>query len=276
LTTDELISVQEEINKKIKNPYSKISIPRAFNIKISSIRDIKKFLAFRYDDIPYRFIIISDAHLMNEEAQNALLKSLEEPPQGVIFILTTFSPSLLRETIRSRCWTINFLPLSNLEMENLLVQYFDVDQKLAKRIAPFSSGSVKNAMDLLENNFEQLLEKTIFILRYSLGRKYHSALDEFTPYLKESNTDSIKLILQLIVIWLNDFQKYRLGNKEFFFIDYIETIEKFYKRFPDLNINETVYRLDRLASIMKNNININVIVLNIVFELSNLIAKKSA
>ncbi len=275
LSAEDLAVVHEEIHKKTQNPYYKISLPRATNIKISSIREIKKFLTFDYEDIAYRIIIISDAHLMNEASQNALLKSLEEPPPGVIFILVTPLPSALRETIRSRCWNINFQPLSDKDTENVLVEYFDTSNQLAGKIAPFAGGSVKAALDLIDNDFERLLEKTIFILRYSFGRKYHSALEEFAPFIKDNNSGSVKLILQLIVIWLNDFQKFGFGNKDFYFADYAETLEKFHKRFPNLDVGETVYKLDRLASLFKNNINLNLVILNIIFELSILVSKKN-
>lgn len=273
LNSEDLSAVQEEINKKSQNPYYRISVPRAANIKISSIRDIKKFLAFEYDDISYRFIVISEANLMNEESQNALLKSLEEPPAGVIFILTTSVPSVLRETIRSRCWTINFQPLTNADTAEILRNYFEIDETLAKNIAPFAGGSVKNALNLIDNDFEKLLEKTIFILRYSFGRKYHSALEEFTSVMKENNTASLKLLIQLIIVWLNDFQKYKIGSREFYFTEYSETLEKFHKRFPDLDVSETVFKLDRLSSVIKNNINLNLIILNIIFELSILVLR---
>ena len=61
---------------------------------------------------------------MNTEAQNALLKNLEEPPEGVIFILCTSSPEKLRETIRSRCWRINFQPLDDNQLYEILVEKF--------------------------------------------------------------------------------------------------------------------------------------------------------
>ena len=83
LSADDLDLIKEELQKKIENPYYKIIIPKANKIKISSIRDIKKFLSLNYSDIQYRTVLISDAHLMNDEAQNALLKNLEEPPEEI-------------------------------------------------------------------------------------------------------------------------------------------------------------------------------------------------
>ena len=268
LSSDEFQSIQDELNKKIQNPYHKISIPRAFNIKISSVRDIKKFLSLDYSDILYRFIIISDAHLMNEEAQNALLKSLEEPPEGVIFILTTPYPSLLRETIISRCWNINFQPLNNFDVKEILVKYYHIENYIAEKIAPFTGGSITNALRLIEHDFESLLERTIFILRYSFGKKYYSALNEFSSYLSDNDSETIRLLINMIIIWLNDIQKYHLGFNNFYFTGYVDTLEKFSKRFPDVDLNRIVAKLEQLSANIQNNINLNLLVLNLVFELS--------
>jgi len=207
---------------------------------------------------------------MNEEAQNALLKSLEEPPEGVIFILTTPYLNNLRETIRSRCWIINFQPLSNNDLTKILISNFNIEKKLAEKISPFSGGSISNALKLLENDFEELLEKTILVLRYSFGRKYHSALNELYGFLSENNSESIKLIISMIIVWLNDFQKFRLDNGNIYFADYIETIQKFNNRFSYVNLDGIISKLEKFSTIIQNNVNINIIILNIVYELSNL------
>ena len=267
--------IHEELNKKIENLYYKIKIPKAQNIKINSIRDIKKFLSLNYTDIQYRFVLISDAHLMNEPAQNALLKNLEEPPPGVIFILITPFPSLLRETIRSRCWAINFRPLKDQEIKDVLINFFNIDKEQAESASPFSSGSVSTALALLERDFYLLKEKTIFILRYSFGRKYHSALMEFSQFISAGDPDPVKLLIQMIIMWLNDVQKYRYQkDKTFFFKDYRETLEKFNFRFPDLELNEIVSQLDDLISFFRNNVNLNTIILSLIFKLASLTSPK--
>ena len=65
---------------------------------------------------------------MNEESQNALLKNLEEPPDGVIIILCTSSPEKLRETIRSRCWKVNFRPLPSQIVKEILINKFCISE----------------------------------------------------------------------------------------------------------------------------------------------------
>jgi DNA polymerase III subunit delta' len=270
LSQDDIQLIQEELNKKISNPFYKIKLPKTQNIKISSIRDIKKFLSLNYDDIKYRVILISDAHLMNEATQNALLKNLEEPPSGVIFILITPYPALLRETIRSRCWVVNFYPLSNNEIKEVLINYYSIENSLAESVAPFAGGSVASALTSIDNDFDLLKEKTILILRYSFGRKYHSALNEFSSIISDGNSETIKILIQMIITWLNDVQKFKYGEDNFFFKDYKETLEKFNNRFPYIELNEIVTELDNLTAVFKNNVNLNTVILALIFKLASL------
>ena len=270
LTEDEIQTIQEEIKKKSENPYYKITIPKANVIKVNSIRDIKLFLSLNFSDVKYRLIIISDAHLMNETAQNSLLKSLEEPPEGIIFILTTPFPGQLRETIRSRCWEVNFAPLNNSQIRNILIKYFEINDDLASQIAPFSNGSVQNALKLYENDFEDLIEKTISFLRYSFGHKFNSAYSHISPYLSEKNSESFKFLIQLTIIWFNDLQKYRIGNDDIYFITQKDTLVKFNAKFPNVPLVNIVKELDNLHNSIDRNVNLNTIALNMILIVATL------
>jgi DNA polymerase III subunit delta' len=274
LSVDDIESIRNEFEKKSVNSFYKMEISRANLIKINSIREIKKFLSLNYDDIKYRVIIISQAHLMNEEAQNALLKNLEEPPDGVIFILCTSFPEKLRETIRSRCWSIHFQPLNDFDLFYILTEHFKIDKNLAKEVTPFANGSVQEAKLLLDNDFEELREKTIRILRNAFARRYQSTYLEFEDALSESDQIKIKLLIKMILIWLNDLQKFRLNKIDnLFFTKHKDTLEKFNTKFPDIEIRDVADKLDRISSYLKNNINLNVAVSNTIFQLSSLIVR---
>jgi DNA polymerase III subunit delta' len=272
LSSEEIQVIQEQLELKKNNPYHQIEIPKANFIKISSIRDIRKFLTYDYDDIPYRFIILSDTHLMNEESQNALLKNLEEPPPGIIFILLTPYPEMLRETIRSRCWRINFQPLSQTDVAEILSKYYLTDPHKAEITSQFSNGSVSFALKLIDNDFETLLEKTISILRYSFARKINSAHQEIFTIIDEDDPELFRLVIQLIITWLNDVLKYRTGLDNLVFKKHSETIEKFNKKFPDADILTAATRLEYLVSLMRNNVNLNIISLNCIHTLSDLVS----
>lgn len=274
LTEDEIELIQDELSKKSLNHFYKIQIPKANNIKINSIRDINHFLSLSYDKSVKRVVIISDAHLMNDAAQNALLKNLEEPPANIIFILVTHYPERLRETIRSRCWIINFNPLSNSDVEKILVDNFNIDTALAEKVSVFSNGSVSNALKLINYGVDEMKEKAIKILRYSFGKKFHSAYSEFEDISKESDNEYFSLIISLLIQWLNDFIKFRSDSGNILFSDYRETFEKFYSRYPDIDLLPLANRLDEISSRLKNNINLNLAISNVIAEIAAVINTK--
>lgn len=270
LNSDDLEEIKDEIQKKISNPYHRVQITKANTIKVNSIRDINKFLSLQFDLSYYRFVLISDAHLMNETSQNTLLKNLEEPPEKVIFILTTPYPELLRETIKSRCWSMYFSPLTVSEISNILIEYFDVDKALAEEVSIFSDGSVTTANQLIEHDFKMLKDKTISFLRYSFGKKFYSAYSEISVLLNDGDTSTLRLFIQMIITWLNDLQRYRTESGDYFYSDYKETLEKFNKKFPKSSIHDVVFKLDYLSSLVQNNINPNLLVTNMIFNISSL------
>jgi len=261
-----MTSVKEELQKKITNPFYKISIPKANLIKVNSIRDLRKFISLSYSDINYRTVIISDAHLMNEESQNALLKNLEEPPIGVIFILITSKPDMLRETIKSRCWEIKFNYLKNEDIIFILSEYFKCDKHQAENYAAFSFGSINKLFFLEDIDFEEVLNKTIIILRFALGRKFHSAIEEINKMVA-NDIESFKLLLLLILRWFSDLQKYKVNKENFFFVNHKETFQKFLTKFPEIKYLEIVSKIENLLSLCSKNINLNILILDLTVEL---------
>lgn len=267
LSTDVIDEIKELINRKISNPYNSIKLANANNIKISSIRDIKKFILLDYSDIPFRIILISHSHLMSIEAQNALLKQLEEPPPGIIFILCTSEPSMLRETIRSRCWEVNFLPLSDEDITEILIRKFNVDENTARKVSIFSNGSVTEALDLIENNFDEMFNDTIKILRLSFAKKYNSAYKIIEKYSSQNNSN-LKLILKLLIVWLNDLNKEKHKLSNIYFEEHQDTLKKFNTKFSSLKVSPLVEKLDEFSSLINRNINPSLITMNIVNELA--------
>lgn len=266
LNSDEMTSVKDELQKKISNPYYKISIPKANLIKVNSIRDLRKFISMSYLDVNYRTVIISDAHLMNEESQNALLKNLEEPPSGVIFILITCKPDMLRETIKSRCWEIKFNFLKNEDITSILTKYFNYSKVQAENYAAFSLGSINEFLFMEGIDFEDFLNRTIVILRFSLGRKFHSAIDEINKIVA-NDIDSFKLLLFLILRWFNDLQKFKVEKEISFFVNHKETFQKFLTKFPEIEYLNIVTKIENLISLCSKNINLNILISDLAVEL---------
>jgi len=94
--------------------------PEKGEIRIDEIRAIEEALSFRPFEGKRKVVIIDDAEKMNHSACNAFLKTLEEPPSGSVIILVTSSPDSLPSTIRSRCCRINFSPISEKGVEEVI------------------------------------------------------------------------------------------------------------------------------------------------------------
>lgn len=268
ISSSDIETIRDEIRKKSENSFYEIYIEGANNVKISSIRDIKKSLSINFDELPYRLILIEDAHLMSKEAQNALLKSLEEPPKGVIFILISDKPEILLSTIKSRCWQLQFSSLNDNILNEILINQFSIDPILAQQVIPFSNGSVYNVFKLLEYGFEDLQETSINILRYSLGRRYNTAIKLFSKLVDEKSKQVIPIIIQLFIDWFIDVQKTKVGNPKIHFSKYEDTVEKFIAKFDYAKLDEIIFSLTNLRNEMDKNINLNLLILNIIFNIS--------
>ena len=112
-------SGSSDLEKKTKNG-SEI-------IKIAQIRNIKTFLSQKSINSEKKIVLITDAHLLNEAASNCLLKTLEEPSNG-IFILLTSKLNLLLDTIISRCQIVRFRSFSSKKIKAILKDYLDASK----------------------------------------------------------------------------------------------------------------------------------------------------
>ena len=96
-------------------------------IKIAQIRNIKTFIGQKSINSGKKIVLIIDAHLLNEAASNCLLKTLEEPSNG-IFILLTSKLNLLLDTIISRCQIVRFRSFSSKQIKSILKEYLDTSK----------------------------------------------------------------------------------------------------------------------------------------------------
>ncbi|MCX7991149.1 MAG: DNA polymerase III subunit delta', partial [Proteobacteria bacterium] len=117
-------------------------------IKVEEIKSAISFTNSSPIEGRYKFIIIDDAHKMNQFSSNSLLKTLEEPLSDSIFILITDNDKNLLPTILSRCVKISFGPLTEKELEEILIQKGYRKEQIFQ-IVPYANGSVKIAEDLL-------------------------------------------------------------------------------------------------------------------------------
>ncbi len=120
------------------------------SIKVDQVRDAIERAAYRPFEGRRRVVIVDDADAILPEAQNALLKTLEEPPPASVFVLITSRPDMLLPTVRSRCQRLRFGPLAAAEIAHVLMHDHKVPSVEAHAAAVAADGSLGQALDTIE------------------------------------------------------------------------------------------------------------------------------
>ena len=134
-------------------------------IKVESVRGVVEQAAFRPFEGRRRVVIVDDADRLVTEAQNALLKTLEEPPPASVFLLVTHRPHLLLPTVRSRCPEIRFGSLARDEVVDVLVGERGVAPAAAQAAAAAADGSVARAIETGSDEYLQARQSAAAALR---------------------------------------------------------------------------------------------------------------
>src|SRR3989440_9480762 len=111
-------------------------------IRVKPMRELEREANFRPFEGAARVFVVEDAEYMNDQAANALLKTLEEPPPTTHLILTTTNPTALLATIRSRCQVIRFAPIAAEQIEKFLIEKEAMAAADAKLLERTSRGSL--------------------------------------------------------------------------------------------------------------------------------------
>ena len=138
--------------------------PDGLSIKIEQVRDAVREIAGRPFEGRARAIVFDEAHLLTEQAQNALLKSLEEPPATSHVFLVTASPQALLPTIRSRCQMLRFSPLPQARLEAHLRERSGLSPDEARLRAALSGGSLGAALAFESEAWRDLRVELLEIL----------------------------------------------------------------------------------------------------------------
>jgi DNA polymerase III subunit delta' len=133
-------------------------------IKVDQVRDAIERSAYRPFEGRRRVVIIDGADALNAEAQNALLKTLEEPPAASTFILVTSRPDMLLPTVLSRCQRLRFGRLSPAEVAEVLIRDHEYAEVDAHAAAAFSDGSVGRALEGATDDFVDAREAAASLL----------------------------------------------------------------------------------------------------------------
>lgn len=186
-------------------------------IKIENIRNLQHSVKLSPVESNYKIFIIKEAVMMNEEASNCLLKTLEEPPPNTIIILITNSLTPVKETIKSRCQIIRFHPIPTSIIEDQLTKRFNADTSKIGWLSRFCSGSLGNAFELLKDNFYEKNNDIINRISTPYTDNLLLAEEFIDTYLSSSDTleekrEALRRILNCILQFYRDLLIVKVRN----------------------------------------------------------------
>lgn len=172
-------------------------VPEGDFLKIEQIRNLQKKLCFRPSEANKKIFLLDQIEKMNQESANCFLKSLEEPPPYVIFILITNSIASLLPTIISRCQPVRFTLLSDKLVFEIIKQW-DIEIEKAKRLAFWAEGSPGKAKEYLDAKIFEHQEKFL---------KHIDKLKDNLRYafkIAEETKESPDLFLDILSFWIRE------------------------------------------------------------------------
>ncbi len=151
----------------------------------------------------YKIYIVDEAEKMTVQAQNALLKTIEEPPSYAVIILITTNQEAFLPTILSRCVQMKLKPLKDFTIKSYLTQNLHIPEKDADICAAFARGNLGKAIHLASSDeFKELFQKVMVLVK-NVGTMDISMLLDCIREMKEQNFD-IGEVLDLMQFWYRD------------------------------------------------------------------------
>jgi DNA polymerase-3 subunit delta' len=278
LSPDQITIVKDQLAAKALNPYRKFKIPNANNVKIATIRILKKNLVLSQNQKGRRIVIIFEADEMNAEAANAFLKTLEEPHENITMILTTSKPEQILPTIKSRCQELKFPPIPDDIIARKAIEDYHLSPETAGTVAALSQGSFSKALDFIEMDATETRNDAIEAFRTSLKKTGYriALLESIDSYIKDKDKKKAKAFLSLFELWMRDAALIDAGGavERMCNIDQAATIEKFVSNFRGKDFAGAVDLIDDAFRQIDKNVQLNTIFLSLYIKLRRIFLTK--
>ena len=237
------------------------------SIKIDVVRDVLSRTSFRPFEGRKRFVLIREAETLEPAAQNSLLKSLEEPPPGTIFVLTTAIPGVLLPTVRSRCMRLRFGRLTSTELATLLTRDYEYSEKEARAAAVLADGSIGQALALADNDLSTYRELAVGMLTNAARRsdtqsRLNAAATLHTSSSKKERTrQDLAVVLRLMASMLRDLEAINSGADRSVIANpaVIDELEPLAASFKGDRAREAFGAVDRALTALERNAGIKVV-----------------
>lgn len=227
---------------------------------IISVDEIRKQVNNDIAIKPYsserKIYIIDEAEKMNVQAQNALLKTLEEPPAYATIMLLTTNLEAMLQTIRSRCVTLTMKPVPDVELQRYLMRDVQIPDYKASICATFARGNVGRAKELaVSPEFDELKEETLQLIK-SLSEKSLSDLSAFSK-AKADKTSNTEGFLELLHMWYRDVLLYKAtaSSQNLIFGEEVQHIKRMAVKSTYEGLNRILNSIEEARMRLAGNVN---------------------
>lgn len=201
------------------------------DIKVDQVREgVEEKLYLKPFEGAFKIVIVDESERMNRSAQNAFLKTLEEPPPNSVIILITSRPQVLLPTIRSRCQIVSFSSLTKDNMQSVLKEKYEFSGEELELLSRLSSGSPGLALrfdkDIIDWRRE-VLTKLAYLDSRSAS-EISELVESMPTETTAEDTEKLRLAMEFISLWIRDLIMIKIGADEEYIThaDIIEDTEK--------------------------------------------------
>ncbi|MDD5252825.1 MAG: DNA polymerase III subunit delta' [Candidatus Omnitrophota bacterium] len=243
--------------EKLQHPDLHIIESDAAQIKIEDIRSLQREANFRPYEGVMKVFIIDEAHRLNPEAANSLLKILEEPPKDSLIILITHKPQNIFKTILSRCKVIRFSPLAISVLEGVLVKDYSLDRFCAHFISFYAEGRLGFALKLKDSGIFE--EKNRVFDSFALSDK---PLDR---NLLGHNKEQLRSFLNILASWFRDIYLLKAGiaDKQLIHLDRKNDLLKLKLEFSFKQLDGILSAISESMFYLEHNVNSKLLLHNL-------------
>jgi DNA polymerase-3 subunit delta' len=273
LTEDQVHALRHELSEKARDPYYRIELEKANFIKVNSVREVRREVSLTGFFGGKKVFIISNADMMNTEAGNSLLKTLEEPPADTVLILTTSRKDRLLPTIISRCQLVRCEALSEEELTGALVDRDGRSETEGRVAAKIANGSFVTARALVSEDMVSLRTEVVLFLRLALGNSPTSLLSGIENILASTGKPECERWLRMLQVWFHD--AVALREKESGTETEHEDLKKFVQRFADADFLRASSAVEESIALVGKNVYIPLIFIGLAVDLKSILYASS-
>lgn len=230
-------------------------------ISVDDIREqVNNTVAIKPYQGPYKIYIIDRAELMTPQAQNALLKTIEEPPEYAVFMLLTENAEVLLPTINSRCVMLKLRNIKDTLIKRYLMEHLQIPDYKADVCTAFAQGNVGRAIMLANSeHFNEIKEEAVQLLKYI----HEMELSEVIAAVNNITTYKLEITdyLDIIMIWYRDVLLYKATKEidKVVFKDQINFIKEQAKTSSYEGIEKILKSLEKAKTRLKANVNFELV-----------------